>query len=415
MARADESGWIYMKLLVRTSALCLAGMLLLELAGCSRKSAPEAVYLGHLTPLSGPHAALGEHAKQGIVLALAEANQEDNLVAGHRLVVLHVDTGGELDRAQNEAVRLISINKVPALLHDFDAVQAEKLQLVQSYKVPLVSSTGVRRPADNKFLYGTGLAPHAQGEALARFVAEKLQKDKVAVLVANPNDAWVALAEAFALKLGKARVKRWTYQSESDLAEQTKKRGAGDGSALERKRETDFAELAGRVNEEAPQAVLVVGSAADFVRLRTALHKAGLKPAVPFLLAGGEENLHDLQASGQGKEAVHLATAFLLDDSTPRAQEIAKSLPRAQQFATEYRDRFGEPPDVHAALAYDSARLLFEAMRQAKTLEGEKIQEQLAELKDFETLTGPLSRRPALIVLLKDGRPGVVEAYPPGG
>jgi branched-chain amino acid transport system substrate-binding protein len=404
-----------MKLFGRTSAICLAMLLLLELAGCSRKSAPETVYLGHLTPLSGPHAAVGEHAKQGVILALAEANQEDNLVAGRRLVVLHVDTAGELDRAQNEAVRLISINKVPALLHDFDAVQAEKLQLVQSYKVPLVTSTGVRRPADNKYLFGTGLAPRAQGEALARFVAEKLQKEKVALLVANPSAAWDALAEAFTAKLGKARIKRWSYQSESDLAEQTKKQGAGNGSALERKREADFAELAGRVNEEAPQAVLVVGSAADFVKLRTALHKAGLKPTVPFLLGGGEENLHDLQATSQAKEAVYLATAFLLDNSTPQAQEITKSLPRAQQFATEYRDRFGEAPDVHAALAYDSARILFEAMRQAKSLEGEKIQEQLSELKEFETLTGPLSRRQALIVLLKDGRPGVVEAYTPGG
>jgi branched-chain amino acid transport system substrate-binding protein len=404
-----------MKLFVRTSVLCVSAFLLL--AGCSRKSAPEPVNLGQLTPLSGPHALVGQHAKQGIVLALAEANQEDNLVAGRPVVVLHVDTGGDRDQAQNEAVRLISVNKVHALLHDFNAVQAENLgQLVASsnYKVPLVTSTGVRGPADSNFLFGTGLTPQTQGQALARFVAGQLHKDKVAVLVANPGAVWDALAEAFSAKLGKERVKRWSYQSESDLAEQMKKPNAGDGTALERKRETDFADLARRVQEEAPQAVLVIGSAADFVKLRTALHKAGLAPAVPFLLGGGEENLQDLQGSGQAKEAVYLATAFFLDDSTPRAQEIAKSWPRAQQFAAAYRERFGEAPDVHAALAYDSARLLFEAMRRAKTLESEKIQEQLADLKDFETLTGPLSRRPALIVLLKESRPSLVEVYTPG-
>jgi branched-chain amino acid transport system substrate-binding protein len=405
-----------MKLLVGTSTICLSAVLLV--AGCSHKAAPETVYLGQLTPLSGPHAQVGQHAKQGIVLALAEANQDDNLVAGRRLEVLHVDTGGSRDQAQNEAVRLILVNKVPALLHDFDAAQAENLgQLVASsnYKVPLVTSAGIRRPADSNFLFSTGLTPQAQGQALARFVAEKLHKDKVAVLVANSGDVWDALAEAFSAKLGKERVKRWRFQSESDLAEQMKKPGAGDGTALERKRETDFVDLARQVQEEAPQAVLVVGSAADFVKLRTALHKAGLAAAVPFLLGGGEENLQDLQGSAQAKEAVYLATAFFLDDNTPRAQEIARSSPRAQQFAAEYRERFGDAPDVHAALAYDSARLLFEAMRRAKTLDGEKIREALADLTDFETLTGPLSRRPALIVLLKEGRPSVVEVYTPEG
>jgi branched-chain amino acid transport system substrate-binding protein len=402
-----------MKLRAGTATICLSALVLA--AGCSRKSPPETVYIGQLAPLSGPHALVGQHAKQGIVLALAEANQDDNLVAGRRLAVEHVDTGGLRDQAQNEALRLILVNKVPALLHEFDAVQAENLgQLVGSYKVPLVTSTGVRKPADSNFLFGTGLTPQAQGQALARFVAEKLQKNKVAVLVAKSGAVWDALAEAFSAKLRKQRVKRWSYQSESDLAEQMKEPGAGDGTALERKRETEFADLARRVKEEAPQAVLVVGSAADFVKLRTALHKAGLEPAVPFLLGGGEENSQDLEASGQAKEAVYLATAFYLDDSTPRAQEIAKSLPRAQQFAADYRERFGEAPDVHAALAYDSARLLFEAMRRAKTPEGERIQEQLAELADFETLTGPLSRRPALLLQVKEGRPSVVEVYTPG-
>ena len=71
------------------------------------------------------------------------------------------------------------------------------------------------------------------------------------------------------------------------------------------------------------------------------------------------------------------------------------------------------------ALAYDDARILFEAMRQAKSADGAKVRDALAAVR-FEGLTGPVSfakdhtaLRPLFVVRLKGGNAEVVKRYDP--
>jgi branched-chain amino acid transport system substrate-binding protein len=80
---------------------------------------------------------------------------------------------------------------------------------------------------------------------------------------------------------------------------------------------------------------------------------------------------------------------------------------------------FGEPPDVAAALAFDNARLLFEALRQCQgTFTPGQIREKLAELKDFPMLTGSAAfddtgqlRRPAFVIRLGQGKAATVQQH----
>src|SRR5947209_9095846 len=95
-------------------------ILLLALVGCGNPPGTDPIFVGHLAPLSGPDKLIGEHARRGILLAVEEVNQEDNRIQGRRVNVLHADTRGETDQAKNEAVRLITINKVTALLGGTD-------------------------------------------------------------------------------------------------------------------------------------------------------------------------------------------------------------------------------------------------------------------------------------------------------
>src|SRR6266851_68194 len=50
----------------------LTSILLLSSSGCHRKSAPEIVYIGHVASFRGPDKLSGDHARQGILLALEE-------------------------------------------------------------------------------------------------------------------------------------------------------------------------------------------------------------------------------------------------------------------------------------------------------------------------------------------------------
>jgi branched-chain amino acid transport system substrate-binding protein len=75
--------------------------------------------------------------------------------------------------------------------------------------------------------------------------------------------------------------------------------------------------------------------------------------------------------------------------STHYAPDIATEV--AQGFINAYEDRFGEKPDDVAALTYDAFELLFEAMRQAGSIEKSAIRDQLAEVDRFEGVTGIMS------------------------
>src|SRR5262249_25724054 len=96
---------------------CITSILLLSASGCHRKSAPEIIRVGHVTSLRGPDKESGEHARQGIALALEEAQGSEGTINDNRRVeVVHVDTGGDLKAVEPAAVRLVAVNRVVALL-----------------------------------------------------------------------------------------------------------------------------------------------------------------------------------------------------------------------------------------------------------------------------------------------------------
>src|SRR5262249_34812908 len=121
-------------------------------------------------------------------------------------------------------------------------------------------------------------------------------------------------------------------------------------------KDAKFAELAKRLQEDAPAALLFAGSAED---LRAWRQYQPQKPArgepVPVLSAGDEGSLPALLRERATRSGIHLVTAFVPDGGPSRMKD----------FAAKYRDLFQEEPDAAAALAYDNARLLFEAQRRS--------------------------------------------------
>jgi branched-chain amino acid transport system substrate-binding protein len=367
----------------------------LTLAGCGAKPELPPILIGHVAPVSGVDRASGQHARQGVLLAVEEVNKDDQRIAGRRIEVLHPDCRPTPEAVRAVAVRLIAIDKVAALLGGTDAGQVESLvqglsQIGETAKVPLVAPGGLPDRPANAFVFHTGVAPAMQGRTLARFASQKLAAKRVAVLVnagENRGVASSARAGAFAGEFRKeGRVLgEWSYHTAAELKELT-----------DRLKTTP-----------PPDAVLVAGVAEDLQELR----KSSLGEKTVWLLAGDEQCLSALRLSPI-PNSVYLTTAFVAD----------RALERTRDFVRKYQDRFKDLPDAHAALAYDSARFLFEGLRQAKGLEGSRVREALAELKTFESVTGPLSldadhwaNRNVFVVQVENGQAKTVAAFDPEG
>jgi branched-chain amino acid transport system substrate-binding protein len=82
-----------------------------------------------------------------------------------------------------------------------------------------------------------------------------------------------------------------------------------------------------------------------------------------------------------------------------------------KNFVESYQKEYGKTPDALAALGYDAALVLFDAMERAKSLDGKDLRDAIAATKNFTGVTGTFSidenrnaQKSAVIVEYKDGQ-----------
>jgi branched-chain amino acid transport system substrate-binding protein len=351
--------------------------------------------VGHVSSLKGPEREAGERASRGIRLAVKQINKDASEILGRPVEVRHTDTRGEPDAFESEAVRLVNVNKAVALL---GGQSAQEVKLLDKAHVPVLSPSGFRTRAFSDMVFLTGLSPSDQGRALAQFAAQLGPEGPTLVILADQQrEEALELAEVFARefpaavskkddKLKAADIVRWLFGKDTKLSD-----------------------LVRRVKQEHPRAnLLLAGEVASLNELRKELPEAGKV----ILFGGPEGSLKALQEQPASKTKLFLCTAFPPEVEAPLGKE----------FVQKYRAEFGEEPDVHAALAYDDTRMLYEALRRSeKTFSSARIKDELAGLKDFAGVTGPLNfrkdhtiRRPAFIVRLEDGQVKTVTRIEPG-
>jgi len=115
--------------------------------------------------------------------------------------------------------------------------------------------------------------------------------------------------------------------------------------------------------------VLFPGSAEDAGPFLRALRRAGLR--VPVL---GGDALAPL-ADSVGFDGVHFAVAFVADRA---------ATPEARAFVRDYSARFGRPPAVRAAMAYEAAMLV----GRAAAAVGPEAPRRRAEVRDWLAALG---------------------------
>jgi branched-chain amino acid transport system substrate-binding protein len=384
--------------------LVLAALVLLE--GCGGTPEPAPVWIGHFAPLSGPEKAIGENARRGILLAVEEANTDpDHKGAGRPVRVRHADTHGDPRAFGAEVTRLITVNapRVAALIGGLNVEEIKEFKRLDRGNVFLVSPMGRVNESTGDRVFFTGLSPAQQGEALARLAAEQGWAHVVVLVNEDePSGQFRAVADVFREKFPALLSKKHAKLKPVVAGP----RRYGKDNPLQKRAQAIKKELAGggEANRLKSTALLVAGKPADVKVLREELGST----TVPILFGGVEGSLQELLEEQETSSGIFLATAFAVDAGTDAVKN----------FVQKYKEKFGEEPDVHAALAYDDARLLFEAFRQARTADSSGARKALAELKDFAALTGPLSfdksqqaRRAVFIVRLEGGKARTVKRY----
>ncbi len=332
---------------------------LLFTLGCSHSAPTGPIVLGHL------QAGQNDEEFQGVSLAVNEINADpSNYLFGRKLKVIHADAGSTPDEAQGQTARLLTVERVEAVIGTTRWAQAEKMALAaQSPLVVAMSLNGYAGVPACAPLFPLGIAPAEQGRALSRYVKESLKGTKAVVL--KEADAVIPglVAKAFVEHFGGGAVELTLKASEAS--------------------ET-FKDLG------KPDAIVLCGSAKAVLDWRLKL------PDAPLLFGGEEADTPLLQAEIKAAKPFFAVASFHPADETPAAKE----------FVSKFQEQFGKPPTASAALAHDAVVVWADAVRRANSLESDKVRHQLAN-KDasFAVLTGRLSfaadqspRRPLFIV-----------------
>jgi branched-chain amino acid transport system substrate-binding protein len=156
-------------------------------------------------------------------------------------------------------------------------------------------------------------------------------------------------------------------------------------------------------------AIFVPGYYTEAALIAKQARELGL--TIPLFGGDGWEAPQLLEIGGTAVEGCYYSTHYSPEDPAPLVQ----------QFVQAFQARWGgEMPDAMAALGYDSALMLADAIKRAGSTDGARIRDALAATKGFAGVTGTTSMdadrnasKAAVIVVIKDGRFQFLESVAP--
>ncbi|MEO7298082.1 MAG: ABC transporter substrate-binding protein, partial [Verrucomicrobiota bacterium] len=160
----------------------------------------------------------------------------------------------------------------------------------------------------------------------------------------------------------------------------------------------DFKAQLTSIKAAKPEAIFIPGYYAEVALIARQAKAIGLK--VPLLGGDGWIGESLLKVAGSSLDGSFLSCHFSADDKSPVIQGFVK----------KFKAKYGETPDDMAALGYDSAMILADAMKRAGTTDGPKLRDAIAATKSFNGITGTITldekrnaRKPAVILAIQNG------------
>jgi len=364
------------------SFLPLAAAVSFGLTGCSKDSGDK-IKIGEFASLTGKEATFGTSSHEGTLLAVEEINAAGG-VLGKKLELITEDDQSKAGEPANAVNKLVSKDNVVAVLGEVASSRSlEAAPICQQNKVPMISpaSTNPDVTKTGNYIFRVCFIDPFQGTVMANFAANTLKAKKVAVLTDVKSDYSKGLAKFFKeqfVKTGGEIVSQLDFN-------------AGD---------KDFKGQLTTIKGAGPDAVFVPGYYTEVALIAIQAKQLGLN--VPLMGGDGWESSTLVEIGKEAVEGHYFSSHYTSTDSSPKVQG----------FVEAYKKKFGgKVPDTMAALGYDSAKVLADAITRAGSTDGEKVRDALAAVKDYDAVTGKITMnenrdavKSAVILQVKDGQ-----------
>ena len=368
-------------------SLCLLIGVLMVGFTATPTGAQETIKIGFFAPITGPAAADGMSAKNAVELGVKDVNNGGG-IKGKKVELIIYDDRLKAEEAVAIANKLIEKDKVVGVVSgSYSGPTRVVAPIFQKAGMPMVAGYAVHpdvtwnpnTKTPNDFNFRNGFLGEVEGAAAAEFAVKDLKAKRMSI-IAMDNDFGRSISAGFAEraeKLGAAIVTKQMYKFPG---------------------EKDFRPYLTTIKEGNPDVIFAAGyynEAASIVRQAKEL---GIKSQI--LGEEGFDSPKFIEIAGDAAEGVIIATNLDRDD--PR--------PVVQNFLKNYKAAYKEDADMVGASSYDAFMILVDAIKKAGT-DAKAIQKALLETKDYNGLTGKISRfvqgevvKPVQIQVVKDGK-----------
>ncbi|MDU4937213.1 MAG: ABC transporter substrate-binding protein [Clostridium paraputrificum] len=334
------------------------------LAGCGGNSEggadSDVIKIGGIGPLSGPNSTYGISVKEGADLLAEEINAAGG-INGKKVEFIFEDDQSDNTVAASAFNKLVDKDGVCAILGG--VTSGTTLAIAPNStnkKIPMITPTGTEPTITNvggDFMFRGCFVDSFQGEILAKYTKEKLEKTTAAVLYNSSSDYSKGIANAYKETLEK-----------------------NGGQVLEflsygSDKETDFKAQLTKIKSANPDVIILP----DYYNVVGLIAKQARDMGITSQFLGGDgwESEELTKIGGTAVDGAIYINHYYAEDTDENVKN----------FVDSYTKKYNKTPDCFAALSYDTAKILVKAIEKANSTDGTAIRDALATM-EIKSVTG---------------------------
>jgi branched-chain amino acid transport system substrate-binding protein len=319
----------------------------------------EPIKIGASMSLTGKYARTGVYTKDGYELWAEQINNRGGLL-GRKVEFVIYDDQSDPKTAAKLYEKLITSDKIDLLMGPYSSgVTFAASTITEKYKIPMITAGATSEEIwqrGYKYVFGTG--PHNELYYIGAFdLAKQVHFKTIAIINAD---------DLFPLSLAKAVEKL----SKENGIEVVMKEDFPKGNQ-------DFTALITKIKARNPDILFGGTYLPDSVLLMRQMKEQNFCPKMIVLSVG--PSLPDFQ------EALEADANYVMVESF---WEPAINTPGNKEFTEAYKKKFGYEPEYHGAWAYSGCQVLQAAIKEAASLEPEKVREALTKVHPTTLLAG---------------------------
>lgn len=309
------------------------------------------IKVGVVLALTGDVATFGESSKKALELLSEQVNKNGG-VDGKNIKFIYEDDQNQPANSPTVAQKLIDKDEVVGIVGPATSKCAiAGGPIATSSKIPMVASTATNPDVTLKggeYVFRACFIDPFQGTVMAKFASQDLKAKKAAVLFDVGNDYCKGLSEFFQKgfkEAGGEIVASETYNT----------------------KDTDFKAQLTKIKSLNPDVLFLP----DYYNTVGLISKQARELGITATFLGGDGWDSDklTEVAGDSINGGYFSNHYSKEDTAPEVVDFIKA----------YTAKYGadKTPDAFAALTYDGAQILIDAIKKAGSTDGEKIKEAL--------------------------------------